>query len=387
MKTFIRSMEKLFTALRNHPEKDHEIAELIKQTLNTEFPTVTCKRVFVSHGNDCSPFIINVIPNLPKTNILDINNVTSYDLDIDLDNFEIVSNYNGMTDTELVAWLYHELLANVITDETLLRYKRLLIKYYDTNNTAIMDTIRTFGRLLWIGVFSRTSKDYIKEDEISTGVNELLKQACLDYHWNTALAKYICMSGGDASIITDDHLNRMDKTQLREFNTLARKYASYVFKYNNTDYSTMIKYIISTTNSKLVKYYCEKEPDQIITFKEKDVYNLFNDRKLLLEDAETPVIDPAVKTTITAAELQSMYDKYQLSIGDVKTASDKIKLGAEIHDLIVKISDKIIDSDYANGIEGLSLLKEKANMLLLKLNKIDVDKQLSTVEIDGVNEF
>ena len=381
----MKSMSKLFTSLKNHPEKDREIADLIKHTLNDEFSNIKCNRVFISHGNDYSPFVINVIPSLPKINILSINNITEYDIDIDLASFASASNYNGMADDELVAWLYHELLANVITDETLLRYKKLLIKYYDSNNSAIMDTIKTFGRLLWIGIFSRTRKDYIKDDEIVNGVNAMIQEAGLDDSWNTALAKYICLMGGDASIITDEYISRMDKTQLREFNTLARKYSAYVFKYNNTDYSTMIKYIISSTNSQLVKYYCEKEPDQMIVFKEKDVYNLFDDRRLLLEDSESPEIDPMLRNTITATELQNKFNEYSLDIDEVKTASDKIKLGAEIHDLIKQISDKILTADY--DVSGLSLLKEKSNMLLDKLNKIDVDKTLSTIEIDGAQEF
>lgn len=383
--SFMKSIEKLFYSLRNHPERCSEIAELIKQTLNTEFTNINCNRVFISNGNDCSPFIINVIPNMPKTNILTVKNIFEYDIDIDLDSFITTNNYNGMTCSELVAWLYHELLANVITDETLLRYKKLLIKYYDTNNNSVMDAIKTFGRLLWIGIFSRTEKDYISENSISSGVNNMISEMNMDDDWNIALAKYICLMGGDSSIITNDYVERMDKTQLREFNKLARKYASYVFKYNNTDYSTMIKYIISTTNSKLVKYYCEKEPEQLIMFKEKDVYNIFDDRKLLLENVEEIKLDPMLRTTITANELQNKYDEYVLSMSDVKTASDKIKLGSQIHDLIKKLSDKMMEAKY--DTEGLNLLREKCNMLLSKLDKINVDKTLSVVELGGVNDF
>ena len=35
----------------------------------------------------------------------------------------------------------------------------------------------------------------------------------------------------------------------------------------------MIKYIIASTNSKLVEHYCKTEPEQMITFKEKDEFN------------------------------------------------------------------------------------------------------------------
>lgn len=387
MTDFRRSMTKLFISLQAHPEKGNEIAEMIKQTLNNSFTNINCKRVFISNGNDCSPFVINVIPNMPKANILTVNNIHDYDIDIDLDSFASSSNYNGMDADELVTWLYHELLANVITDETLLRYKRLLIKYYDTNNSAIMDTVKTFGKLLWIEIFSRTKKNYIPEDEyMLSPVNTILSESNMSDSWNTALAKYVCLSGGSANIITDEYINRMDKIQLREFNQLARKYSAYVFKYNNTDYSTMIKYIISTTNSQLIKYYCEKEPEQMIVFKEKDVYNLFDDRKLLLEQAENDVeVDPALRSTVSAAELQSKYDEYALNMSDVKTASDKMKLGAQIHDLIKKLSDKMMETKY--DTEGLNLLREKSNMLLAKLDKIDVDKTLSVVELGGVNDF
>lgn len=379
MKSFVNIMDKLFDSLRMHPDKDHEIAELIKHTLNENLPGTTCKRVFISHGNDCSPYIINVIPNMPKTNIFQAKNIIEYDIDIDMDSFETNNRYNGMTNMELIAWLYHELLANVITDETLLRYKRLLIKFYDVNNSAVMDTIKTFGKLLWIGIFSRTSKDYIKDEYTTNAINHMLAELELDDVWNSALAKYICITGGDPTIINDEYVNRMDRTQLREFNKLARRYASYTFKYNNTDYSTMIKYVIGMTNSKLVKYYCEKEPDQMIIFKEKDVYNLFNDRKLLLENVEDIVVDPMLKITSNAAELQAKYNRYVLDVNDIETTSDKLKLCGNIHDLILEISDKLLSVDY--DTTGLSNLKEKSIILLDKVNKMSVNTHLSSIEM------
>ena len=158
MKTFIKSMSQLLDSLREHPERCKEIAEMIKTALNTTFTDISCKKVFISHGNDCNPYVVTVIPNIPRDNILLISNIKNYDIDIDLDSLFKLHKSNGFYSHEIVAWLIHELLANVITDETLLRDKKLLVKYYDTNNTFILDAIRSIGRLLWIGIFSRTKK-------------------------------------------------------------------------------------------------------------------------------------------------------------------------------------------------------------------------------------
>lgn len=384
MNTFIKSMNKLFISLQAHPEKSDEIAEMIKCTLNDSFNQITCKKVFISKGNDCDPYGITVIPNMPRCNILTVNSISEYDIDIDLDSFINKHNKNGFDSEELIAWLLHELYANVMTDETLLRYKKLLIKYYDTNNSSIMDTVRSLGRLLWIGIFSRTKKEYINEDADMSSmslVNMTLFTNELADSWNSALAKYVCNNDASYNILTDKYIDRMDRTQLREFNTLARKYSSYVLKYNNTDYSTMIKYIINTSNSELIKHYCEKEPDQMIIFKERDVYNIFNDRKLLLENADQTRANISLMKNISAAELQNMYTEYEIDINNVETASDKILLAVKLKDLITKLSEKILETELSDK-EILSLLREKSMMLLDKLNKIDVDKQLTITELN-----
>lgn len=390
LKQFIESMMKLLGSLHNHPEKDKEIAEMIKKTLNTSFDNIRCKKVFISKGSECNPYVVSVIPNIPSINILEVSNITDYDIDIDLDSFANGHNYNGLTDMEVVAWMVHELLANVITDETLIRYKKLLVRYYDTNNSTVMDVIKSLGRLLWIGIFSRTKKDYIDEEDSpsNSSVNMTLCEYGLADYWNSALAKYVCNIGGTCNILCDDYITRMDKNQLREFNRLARKYSSYVLKYNNTDYSTMIKYIISSSNSELVKYYTEKEPEQLIVFKEKDIYNIFDDRKLLLEDVEfVGNIDrvPLLRTK-TAEELNSEYRDLEIDVDNIEKMSDKINLAVRIRDFVNEVSKKILEDD-PYTTESLSLLREKSMNLLDKLDKIDVDEKLSVVEIDDTTQL
>lgn len=381
LKAFKDSMRKLFIALQAHPEREKEIAEMIKSTLNTYFSNTTCDKVFVSKGNECNPFGISVIPVMPKENILKVNNISTYDIDIDLDSFVNGHNYNGFDADELIAWLVHELAANVFTDETLLRYKKLLIKYYDTNNSSIMDAIRSFGKLLWIGIFSRTKKSYIDEDNTlnTSPVNATLIEFGLGDSWDCALTKYICNIGGTNNVLSDEYLERMDKTQLREFNELARKYSSYVLKYNNTDYSTMINYIINSTNSKLVEYYTKNEPDQIIMFKEKDIYNIFDDRRLLLEEAEVSD-NVSLLATKSAANLQSDFDNLLIDSNNIETASDKIRIAVQLKDLINNISEKILSTNEYD-ISSLSLLREKAMSLLEKLKKSDFNEQLSILDI------
>lgn len=383
MNQFIKSMGKLLISLRNHPEKDNEIAELIKSTLNNTFTNIECKRVFISKGSESDPYAITVIPNLPTGNILDYKNILKYDIDIDIDSFINSHNYNGLTEDELIAWMLHELFANVVTNETLLRFQKLIIKYYDVNNASVLNTIRVFGKLLWIGIFSRTAKSYIDNDNISNNshINMMIMETGLSDAWNTALAKYVCNYGGSTNILSDDYLNRQDKTQLREFNELARKYSAYVLKYNNTDYSTMIKYIISSTNSELVKYYTQKEPEQLVAFKETDVYNLFDDRKLILEDAEL-IEDPSIEKIKSYAKLQTEYDDILIDIRNVETESDKLNIAIRLKNLMNKISEELTKNDNAYNLDSLSELKEKAMSLSDKLDNIKTDKVLSVVEID-----
>ena len=381
MKSFIDTMVKLFNSLYEHPERRQEIAELIKHKLNDSFPNTCCKKVFISDGNDYKPFIVNVIPNVPSKNILTVENISDYDIDIDINSFIDNYNYNGVDAEEMVIWLYHELLANVITNETLLRYKKLLIKYYDVNNSSIMDTIKVFGKLLWIGIFSRTNKEYINEDSDNSNINTYILDIDCQSIWNAALAKYICINGGTPDIISAAYTNRHDRAQLREFNELARKYSTYVLKYNNTDYSTMIKYIINSTKSQLVKYYCEKEPNQMIVFKEKDSFNLFDDRRLLTESADEETVS-TLDATRSSADLQHEYNDIEIDINNIENESDKLRVAVRIRDLIVAISDRILENR-TYDTEQLSLLREKANVLSDKLSKINTDKQLSVIELDA----
>lgn len=389
MNKFVNEMGNIFYTLFKHPERDEEISEIIKETLNNEFLNkydIGCKKVFISKGNDSNPYVISVIPTMPNNNILNHKFLKTYDIDIDFDNFIDTHNYNGFNAEELSAWLIHEIAANLITDTTLLRYKKLLIKYYDTNNSSIMNTISSLGILLWIGIFSRTKKEFVEETNIGGEVDAILQTYDVIDDWNNALMKYVCNIGGTYEALSDEYILRMDKTHLRKFNELARKYSAYVIKYNNTDYSTMAKYLISTTNSKLIKYYIEKEPQQMVIFKEKDVYNLFDDRKLLLEDAEnekngTDKIDLFKEKT--AAEIVNEYNELELDVNNVTCMSDKLLVSVRLKDLLTAINKRLLeDNTNYSDPSSLSFIREKVNELIHKLNSTDLDEKISVLEVD-----
>lgn len=381
----MNTIETLINSLKEHPEKDHELGELIRQTLNKYFPKIRCERVFISKNNDYNAYIANIIPIEDKPS-LDTNNFIKYDLDIDLSSLAEISGI------EMCVWIYHELLANVITDETLLRYKKLMIKYYDLNDGNVRESITNnsypgLGKLAEIGVFGRTAKEYIEDIHMCSGVNFMIASSGLTDHWNSVLAKYININGGDSNIISTNYIDRMDKAQLREFNKLARKYLTSVVRVRNTDYSTLIKYVIAATKSELTKYYCEKEPFSLFRFEEKDAFVKYDDNRLLRDDQYNSVINQTVNNITSTGDLRAEYENYKVMVDNIKTATEKIRLCANIHNLITKISDKIMD--YTQSVTSvhydtsvLSGLKSDTIALLEKVKKLDLDHSLSVIELD-----
>lgn len=377
---FIDSLNKILYNLNKHPERSNEISLLIKDLFNEEYKSFTCKKVFITKGNDSDMYIASVIPAFQSSNIFKTRNITTYNIDIDMSALQ-----KGINPDEMTAWIMHDLFANIMTDETLLRFKKLIVSHYDTNNRSVMDSLSTYGRLLWIGVFSRTKKDYYVDDDSTekSYVNMLLDQLNLGESWNSALAKYICNNDLTTSALSENYLIQKDKTQLREFNELARMYTSYRVQYNNGDYATFIKYIIATTKSELIKYYCEQKPDQIIAFKEKDVYNIFDDRRLLLENVDSDEIGLANKTVDAAVEINAEFNDLNLEFGAIESASDKINYCIRIKDFVNKLSKILESSNSIYDNDALSLLREKAMVLMNKANNLKIDDKLSIVELDS----
>lgn len=379
MNNLIKSLEDIFTTLYKHPDRSNEISVVLKDTLNKYFPNATCSRVFVSKANDCNPYVVSVIPYMPVGNILETDLLTKYDVDIDLNSFSGVHR-NGCFDLcEIVAWFMHELYSNILTDTTLIRYKKLLIKYYDTKNSSIMNTIKSFGLLHRIGIFSRTEKEYINGSDNESVISKILTELGLQNEWNSALAKYVCAMGGSNSIITKEYVDRVDRSQLRSFNELARKYSTYVLHYNNTDYETMIKYIVGATGSELIKFYCEKEPKRIIAFEEKDSFNIFDDRKLV-RDTDTEDITYMMEKT--SSELYNEFESIKLNYESVDTISDKLLYIVKLKDLYRQVSTKLeFAKEKDDSIEYLSMLKENITAYIDKLKKLDIDESKITMDM------
>lgn len=376
MNNTINTLNNIFAKLKERPDKSDDISKLIRDNLNSMFEDeeIKCNKVFISEGNGSNPFYISVIPNRPDSKILKKKFLKEYDIDIDLSSFESNYNKNGFTVNEMTAWLIHELASNILTDETFLRLKKLIVKYYDTKNGTILDTIDAYGTMLWIGVFSRTKMDF--SDKL-TNVNIILNKFGLSEYWESALFKYISSNGGDSSIITDEYINRMDRVQLRKFNELARKYASYSLKYNNTDYSTMVKYIINSTKSELVKYYISKEPQSVPTYAEKMVYVLFDDTKLLLEAIGN---EEDIYSEIKIVDIAKKLEELTVDINNIKSESDKLLCSAKLKEL-----SKIIDYKYTNCDITMKDLIQKfkydIETLISKLGETETSEKVSVQEL------
>lgn len=376
MNNTINTLNNIFAKLKERPDKSDDISKLIRDNLNSMFEDeeIKCNKVFISEGNGSNPFYVSVIPNRPDNKILKKKFLKEYDIDIDLSSFESNYNKNGFTVNEMTAWLIHELASNILTDETFLRFKKLIVKYYDTKNGTILDTIDAYGTMLWIGVFSRTKMDF--SDKL-TNVNIILNKFGLSEYWESALLKYISSNGGDSSIITNEYIDRMDRVQLRKFNELARKYASYSLKYNNTDYSTMVKYIINSTKSELVKYYISKEPQSVPTYAEKMVYVLFDDTKLLLEAIGN---EEDIYSEIKIVDIAKKLEELTLDINNIKSESDKLLCSAKLKEL-----SKIVDYKYSNCDVTMKDLIQKfkydIETLISKLGETETSEKISVQEL------
>jgi len=361
MYDFLNILEKLFISLNDHPEKQKEIGEMIKDTLNNGFKGLICENIFISRGTDISSIPVNIIPIMPTTDILEINNLKYYDIEL---NLTAINNADNVS--EITAWLIHEISENLITDNTLVRFKKMLIKYYNHAESGIKSVIRTIGYLTWIGIFSRTKKSYI--DEMSTDFfSSFLKNNGLDNyiaHWNNALKKYVSTNGGDTTILTDSYIENKDKSEFLTFNKLARRYSAYAVKYNDTTYSTFTKYIIASEKSELLKFYIEREPKHLAIFKEKEIFNIFDDNKILHESTETELLE-GTKTRSFVKE----FSELSIDVDNVISTSDKLKVAVKLKEFQLDLT-KAIYTDLLNK-EVLQDLREKTNILVNKLNKVD----------------
>lgn len=357
----IDTLKELFLAIKEYPERYNELAEMMKVTLNNGFNNkIICEKVFITKGADDYKAPLTVIPVMPVSDILEIDTIKYYDLEINISNLS-QDNYSV---EEYISWLLHEICENVITDKTLTRFKKMLITKYNQNESAIKSVIRNIGYLVWIGVFSRTEKepiDSMTNDFFSNYLKNNLLDNLID-SWNSALSKYVSKNGGDHKVLTNEYLKYKDNSDFLTFNRLARRYSSYALKYNNTDYSTFVKYLIAGTNSELLKYYITREPKHLALFKEKEIFNVFNDNKILYESAETKLLEGS-KTR----NYMNEYSELALDVDNVITTSDKIRTAVKLKDFSVSIS-KALETDILNR-NVLQDLRDKTNTLIQKLSE------------------
>ena len=361
MVNLIDTFKEILLAIKQYPERYNELAEMTKETLNNGFDNkIICEKVFITKGNDEYKEPITVIPIMPVSDILDVDTIKYYDLEI---------NISNLSDTdysveEYIAWLIHELCENVITDVTLTRFKKMLICKYNQNEPAIKSVIRNIGYLVWIGVFSRTAKEPI-DSMTNDFFSNYLKTNDLDNFidsWNSALVKYVSKNGGDYKVLTNNYLKYKDNSDFLTFNRLARKYSSFAIKYNDTDYSTFVKYLVAGVNSELLKYYITREPKHLALFKEKEIFNVFNDNKILYESAETELLEGR-KTRNYINE----FSELALDVDNVITTSDKIRTAVKLKDFSVDIS-KALETDILNK-KVLQDLRDRTNTLIQKLSE------------------
>lgn len=382
MELNINTVNTIFSKLSERPNKTNEMSVIIKDTLNETFgDNIKCHRVFITEDNGTDPFYISVIPKKPDSKILKKKYLKEYDIDIDLSAFNNNYNRKSFTASEMTAWLLHEIAANLLTDETLLRFKKLIVKYYDTKDNMILDTIDTYGILLWIGIFSRTKKTFSKDN--LDPVNILLKQWGVSESWDSALNKYISSIGGNMQKLTDEYIHSKDKVQLRQFNELARKYSSYSLKYNNTEYSTMVKYIMNTTKSELIKHYISKEPQCVPTHSEKMIFILFDDTKLLLESVDEIRDDEKeLYNEVKVTDLIKKTDELKVEINNIVSESDKLLCSAKLKELSRIIDSKFEDASLNSSKDLLQKVKYDTEELIDKIKEKDVSEHISMRELD-----
>lgn len=372
MNQLIEYLSRFFISLYENPDKSNEICELLRdfinKTINKDTNTnITCKNVFVSKNSSDDKYYIAIIPIIePSTKLLSTEKFNEFDVDINLSSF-ITSYNNGLTVDELVAWFMHELFANVITDTTLLRFKRMLVKIYDINNSNILYTVKSIGTLLNFGIFSRTKKDFIENSVTRTAVSDFIMQYELNDSWDNALRKYIRMSGGSYDILMDSNIEHLDKNQFMQFNKLARKYGTKSIRYATSDYDRYINYVISLTGSELIKYYALKEPANLLLFNEEDQYNIFNDNKIMMESSSE--YDQPISTQI---------EMLNIDFNNIRNDSDKLLMAARIRDLVIKINEALENNPTDDHYQ---LMYDKVMNMGENLSKIDIPDPVNVMQL------
>lgn len=374
-KSIIQDLEKILYSLSKNymdDEKCNRLENIIKTTLNSKLNNLVCCNVFIVKGNDEYIAPVSVVPEFSWYKISNTESAPStqmiyrYNIEINVSQMKQIYNV-GYSNDEYIAWFFHELCENVISDKTLTRIKADMIRYYNyvsnrgyKDPSSIVDTAMCrFGSLIWLGHFGRTSKSFIDEKS-SDFTSIFLTSLGLENAWNSALNVYINLYGGDPTVITDEWIANKDKGDYITFNKLVRRYASSSLKYNDTDYKTLYKYVLNYLNSKLVESYLAHPPYNDVIISEIESHHIFNDNKITLQSGHG--ISEGSNTNNYFKE----YTELKLDVDNVITESEKLSVMLKLKNFSNKLNDAL-SNDVLNH-QALQPLREKVFTLVNDLN-------------------
>lgn len=343
--------------------------DVIKETLNNTFPKTNCVKVYVNTSNVDNGIPAICIPQM-VSNVLDVRNLVDYSIEI---NTEYYSNtIEGYTPEEVALFIIHEIVENIITDNTFMRFKNIIVKYMTdkSKNTFINGRNRSISSLLWFGIFSRTKKYIVKDTDtefFSSFIKEYLSVKYVDM-WNGIVRKYLSINGGDPYQLTDTYLDYKDRSDLITFNKFAREYLSNEHCKYPGYFERVTKYILAFNNSKLLADIIATKPLFSGEFPGKDIYKIFDDSDIIYESASDIFSEPTSKSFI------NRYNELEIDVNNIFTASEKLEVAVKLHEFNRDIT-KALEKDLLNK-DILESLRSKTNTLIHKLKNIDVNESI-----------
>lgn len=309
--------------------------------------TFTCTEIFISRGSS-DDFVVSVIPEMKFDNILDRRFLNSYKIDINVN--ALVSSYSP---EDIAVLIVHDILANIVTDETLLRLKKLLVKYYDTNNDTLINTIKVYGPVAWCGIFGNT-------DKLSEKIKLILDEFGLLERYTMTLNKFKSVTHTTNKDLMDDAILRSDKIYLLQWNKIARRYATDTFLYNDNRYDIYANNIRAATGSDLLYSMIKTRPIHDMVFREKESFTLYNDQKLLYESAEIEDMSyPAMQSKLKSIKEEMI---------NCEDESCQLLQATKLKDMIKEVDAKI-ESITRDRLQVWYELKDEINKTLQSVIK------------------
>lgn len=360
----IDSIASSLSTVKKNPDKEEFASNTIQMTLNNTLKGCNCEKVYFTKGNDVDGNPVIVIPKM-VTNVLKTRTLTDYSIEINTSLYGCPESYSV---DEVALLIIHDIIENIISDNTFMRFKNLLTKYMSkvSLNAYNNSRIRSLSSLLWISIFSRTKKEIITNTSSSFFI-EVLKKHFSDTYveiWNNAVRKFININGGDPNIISGKAVKYKDKSDLLTFNKFAREYTSDEHCKYPGDYTRTTKYILAGSNSKLLANSISAEPLFSGEFPGKDIYEIFDDTKVIYE-----AVDCNMSTLGGCKRYLQTFNELELDVRAVETDSEKLEAAVKLRAFNLEIT-KALETDIANK-EVLQSLRSKTNDLIRKLKSIN----------------